>query len=255
MSPGSIPPTKYGLADVEPRHHQHHDADRRDPVHGPERQAPEVHPPVLADRVRDAAPEEARRPRCRPAGSDRVARAGHWTLTSVIGLPSMSSTCTPHARQGSNEWIVRMISSGWSALGERMIVHQRRFVRARLPLVVARRAVPRAWHHALVPGELPVLDLHPVPQRATRHVGAAEALALGRPGGRIPLVPREGGNVAVRDPLDELVHPLVHLPRDQHRLHAPRRVRPGVEKSAAGPTFSVSIVCFAMAWMSLCPCA
>ena len=72
--------------------------------------------------------------------------------------------------------MVRRISSGCSGLDQRVVVHQRRLVGAHLPLLVARRAVPGARHHALVAGDLAVLDLHPVAQRAARRVEIAEAL-------------------------------------------------------------------------------
>ena len=143
--------------------------------------------------------------------------------------------------------MVRRISIGCSGFDQWMVVHQRRLVRARHALRVPRRAVPRARHDALVARDLLVLDLHPVPERAARRVEIAVALRLGRPFRRIPLVVVERLGVAALDASHQRVVPVLTAAGDSSTVSMPRAaVRPSVEKRAAGPTSSRSIISLIM---------
>jgi hypothetical protein len=97
-------------ADVEAGDDEGEDADRGDPVHRPDRRPPQVHPGEVAMLAREGAPETVDRV-ARPARR-HARRVRHWTFTSTTSRPSASSTCTPHAMHGSNEWIVRSSSRG-----------------------------------------------------------------------------------------------------------------------------------------------
>ena len=86
---------------------------RGQPVHRPDRPFPQVDPVIVPAGRRHLV----RQGHGLPGPGRRCAGAGrHWTVTLVITFPVASSTWTPHAMQGSNEWIVRRISSGWSGL-------------------------------------------------------------------------------------------------------------------------------------------
>ena len=63
---------------------------------------------------------------------------------------------------------------------------QRRFEWAADAIGVARRTIPRCGHHRLVIGDLAVLDVHPMPQPASRCFRRAVAVRLGRPTGWVP---------------------------------------------------------------------
>ena len=106
---------------------------------------------------------------------------GHWTRTLVISFPVASSTWTPQAMQGSKEWMVRRISSGCSGFTSGWLSTSAASYGPHLPLRVPGRAVPGARDHALIAGDLAVLDLDPVAQRAARRVEVAVPLRLGRP--------------------------------------------------------------------------
>src|SRR5512144_841926 len=99
--------------DVEPGDGEHDDRRDEEPVQEPDARLPHRH-------RHDGVPGLDRLGRRRPAGR-RDAEAvgcravvgnGHWTRTSTTSLPSASSTCAAQAMHGSNEWIVRRISSG-----------------------------------------------------------------------------------------------------------------------------------------------
>src|SRR5690242_5748134 len=92
-----------GPADVETGDHQDDDRCDSGPVHGADRPLPQVDPVVLA---------AGRRRLVRQRHAARPMGYAHWTRTLVTTLPVASSTCTPQAMHGSNEWIVRRISSG-----------------------------------------------------------------------------------------------------------------------------------------------
>ncbi len=212
---------------------------RRDPVHGPESARPQRYTHRYSPVGAEPAPERM----LGGPGAGRPVRSGGscWSLDlDLRHRPALgSSTWTPHAMQGSKEWIVRRISSGCSGLGERDDCPSApprtgpsgpcrrgesssrcsaprtgtgRSCRSRsAPSAPARRAARRG---SRTPGTWPARSTDPT----------CPALKV--------------RDVTVLDPLDELVIPVVHLPRDQHRLHAPGARPPSVEKSAAGPTLS-----------------
>ena len=124
---------------------------------------------------------------------------------------------------GSNEWIGAQNLQRLLRVDQRMVVHQRGLVRARLALRVAGRAVPGAGHDALVARDRAVLDLHPMPERAARRVEEPVPCAFAGH--------EDGSHFS---PAKVLVSPLLirstsrsyHVfiaAREQHGLHAARR--------------------------------
>jgi hypothetical protein len=95
---------------------------------------------------------------------------------------------------------------------ERMMVHQRRLIRPRLPLAIARRAVPGARDHALIARDLAVFDLNPVAQRAARRVEKSVALRFRRPCLGLPLLAVVGAHVAALDTSHQGVVPMRQAP-------------------------------------------
>src|SRR6266545_1623962 len=95
------------MSDVDAGDGKENDGENDQPVRHAHRQLPDVHahdvPAVLFDRS--------------VAALD--GHGAHTTLTFAISFPAASTTWTPHARQGSNEWMVRRISTGrfGSAMG------------------------------------------------------------------------------------------------------------------------------------------
>src|ERR1035437_5727460 len=97
--------------DVEAGDDEGEDARRGDPVHRADRRAPEIDPREVSAFAGEHALDPAKQA---PRAPDRSGASRHCTFTSTTSRPCASRTCTPQAMQGSNEWIVRRISSGRS---------------------------------------------------------------------------------------------------------------------------------------------
>ena len=150
-------------------------------------------------------------------------RGGHWTFTSTIGARSHRArgprtTCRDRRSgwSGGSRAARSGLISGWlsvSAASYGPIC----------PCAVAGRAVPGAGDHALVAGDLAVLDLDPVAQGAARRVEVAVPLRACAARWTAPTSPPvERPGVAALDPVDQLAEPDLHAPGQQHRLDAAR---------------------------------
>ncbi len=113
-----------GPVDVRPGDREDHDADDDRPVGEPDGELPDVDgvradPPVDLLLVLEVAEllvggVARRRGRERPLPGHSNGACHQSTSTFTFSSPFASTTWTAHARHGSNEWMVRRISTGWS---------------------------------------------------------------------------------------------------------------------------------------------
>ena len=102
-------------------------------------------------------------------------------------------------------------------------IHQSRLECADVALRVTRRTVPSGWHDALVVVDFAILDDHPMPQRAARGFGGADAFSFFGPSGRLPFCGVGGAQIARLDRRHQFILEVLHQMGAILGLQTPRR--------------------------------